>query len=62
MTDYQDTGSRQRPTAYTETGASEKVCPDCSAPEGHPCRWIPMDGVGDLGKTRHWPHQSRWRR
>lgn len=48
MTDYQDTGSRRKPTAYTETGAAERVCPDCSAPEGHPCRWIAMDGQGDL--------------
>lgn len=62
MTDYQDTGSRQKPTAYTETGAAERVCPDCSAPEGHPCRWIAMDGQGDLGKPRHWPHETRWRK
>lgn len=53
---------RRKPTAYTETGASERVCPDCSAPEGHPCRWIAMDGQGDLGKPRHWPHETRWRK
>lgn len=29
---------------------------------GHPCRWIAMDGQGDLGKPRHWPHETRWRR
>ncbi|MGX9214328.1 zinc finger domain-containing protein [Mycobacteroides abscessus] len=38
------------------------MCPDCSAPEGHPCRWIAMDGQGDLGKPRHWPHETRWRK
>lgn len=43
-------------------GAAERVCPDCSAPEGHPCRWIAMDGQGDLGKPRHWPHETRWRK
>ncbi|WP_459166940.1 hypothetical protein [Mycobacteroides chelonae] len=62
VNDYQDTGSRRKPTAYTETGAADRVCPDCSAPENHPCRWITTDGVGDPGKPRHFPHETRWRR
>ncbi|WP_420891986.1 zinc finger domain-containing protein [Mycobacteroides salmoniphilum] len=38
------------------------VCQDCGVPEGQPCRWIAKDGVGIAGSTRHFPHESRWRR
>ncbi|WP_456264906.1 zinc finger domain-containing protein [Mycobacteroides abscessus] len=62
MSDYQDIGSRQKPTAYTETGADRIVCPECGVPEHKPCRWIPADKVGEVGKPRHLPHESRWRR
>lgn len=62
MTDYQDTGSREKPNPYSATGADMYVCQDCGVPEGQPCRWIAKDGVGIAGSTRHFPHESRWRR
>ncbi len=63
MTAFDDTGSRQRPTAYTETGADLITCMDCSAPVGYVCRWIAADGVpAAIGQPRHFPHESRWRR
>lgn len=55
MTDYQDTGNRQKPTAYTETGANLIVCPECGVPKEAVCRDI-------NGTPKKWPHQARWRR
>lgn len=55
MADYQDTGSRERPTAYTVTGADLIVCPECGVPEKVDCR-------DTRGIAKKWPHQSRWRR
>ncbi|WP_422121183.1 zinc finger domain-containing protein [Mycobacteroides chelonae] len=55
MADYYDeTGSPEKATAYSVTGADLRPCTECDAPAGLPCKW-------PNGRSRKSPHWSRWR-
>ncbi|WP_428846326.1 zinc finger domain-containing protein [Mycobacteroides chelonae] len=49
----EETGSRERPNAYSALGADIRPCPECGTPAGLACRWPD-------GRPRKTPHWSRW--
>lgn len=55
MADHEsETGSHERATPYSVTGADIRPCPECDAPAGLTCKWPD-------GRPRKSPHGLRWK-